>query len=365
MTISKETSMTDKKNDTGLTYRDAGVDIDAGDALVNAIGPEAKRTSRKGSNPELGGFGGLFDLKAAGYTDPILVSGTDGVGTKLEIAKQMNHHRSLGIDLVAMCSNDILAQGAMPLFFLDYFSTGKLDVSVGKELVSGIADGCIEAGCALIGGETAEMPGVYGDGDYDLAGFCVGAVERDQILTKGMVQEGDKIIALPSSGVHANGFSLVRKIIAHAGLSLHDPAPFAKDQSLGMALLAPTRIYTDAVMAAMATGGLKGVAHITGGGLIENPPRVYEDTLAANLNMKARPLPPLFQWLKQAGNLSHYELARTFNCGIGMLVYVSADKADEAFNAILATGEDAFMIGEMVARTDDAVLLTGSDEAFG
>lgn len=356
--------MTDKKNEAGLTYRDAGVDIDAGEALVDAIKPEAKRTIRKGSNPELGGFGGLFDLKAAGYKDPILVSGTDGVGTKLEIAKHMNYHRTLGIDLVAMCSNDILAQGAMPLFFLDYFSTGKLDVAVGKDIVAGIADGCIEAGCALIGGETAEMPGVYGDGDYDLAGFCVGAVERNQILTKGLVKEGDKIIALPSSGVHANGFSLVRKIIEVNGASLHDPAPFAKNQSLGMALLAPTRIYTDPVMAAMATGGLTGVAHITGGGLIENPPRVYDDGLSAKLSLKSRPLPPLFQWLKQAGNLSHYEMARTFNCGIGMLVYVSADKAEAALEAIKLTGEDAFMIGEMVARTDEPVILDGIDEAF-
>lgn len=356
--------MTDKKNETGLTYRDAGVDIDAGEALVEAIKPEAKRTTRKGSNPELGGFGGLFDLKAAGYKDPILVSGTDGVGTKLEIAKHMGHHRTLGIDLVAMCSNDILAQGAMPLFFLDYFSTGKLDVETGKQLVAGIADGCIEAGCALIGGETAEMPGVYGDGDYDLAGFCVGAVERDDILTKGMVGAGDKIIALPSSGVHANGFSLVRKIMEVTGTDLHDDAPFAKGQPLGMALLAPTRIYTDAVMVAMETGGVTGVAHITGGGLIENPPRVYDDALAAKLNLKARPLPPLFQWLKQAGNISNYELARTFNCGIGMLVYVTADKADDALKAITMTGEDAFMIGEMVARDDEAVILEGINEAF-
>ena len=364
--------MTDKKNEmtkgmtesTGLTYRDAGVDIDAGEALVDAIGPQAKRTMRKGANPELGGFGGLFDLKAAGYNDPILVSGTDGVGTKLEIAKQMGHHRFLGIDLVAMCSNDILAQGAMPLFFLDYFSTGKLDVSVGTEIVAGIADGCIEAGCALIGGETAEMPGVYGDGDYDLAGFCVGAVERDNILTNDMVGLGDKIIALPSSGVHANGFSLVRKILSVTDTSLHDEAPFAKGQSIGMSLLAPTRIYTDAVMAAMAVGGLTGVAHITGGGLIENPPRVYHDKLAAKLALTSRPLPPLFRWLKQAGNLSHYELARTFNCGVGMLVYVKAELADATLQAIRKTGEDAYLIGEMVMRQEEAVILDGIDEAF-
>ena len=356
--------MTDKKNVSGLTYRDAGVDIDAGEALVEAIKPEAKRTMRKGANPELGGFGGLFDLKAAGYKDPILVSGTDGVGTKLEIAKQMNYHRSLGIDLVAMCSNDILAQGAMPLFFLDYFSTGKLDVETGRDVVAGIADGCIEAGCALIGGETAEMPGIYGQGDYDLAGFCVGAVERDQILTKGQVQDGDKIIALPSSGVHANGFSLVRKIIELQNHSLHDPAPFASHQSLGMALLAPTRIYTEAVMAAIAAAHVTGVAHITGGGLIENPPRVYDDGLSAKLQRTTRPLPPLFRWLKQEGNLSDYELARTFNCGIGMLVYVSAETADDALKAIQQTGEDAYMIGEMVERETEAVILNDMSKAF-
>ena len=356
--------MTDKKNVSGLTYRDAGVDIDAGEALVEAIKPEAKRTMRQGANPELGGFGGLFDLKAAGYKDPILVSGTDGVGTKLEIAKQMNYHRSLGIDLVAMCSNDILAQGAMPLFFLDYFSTGKLDVETGRDVVAGIADGCIEAGCALIGGETAEMPGIYGKGDYDLAGFCVGAVERDQILTKGQVQDGDKIIALPSSGVHANGFSLVRKIIELQNHSLHDPAPFASHQSLGMALLAPTRIYTEAVMAAIAASHVTGVAHITGGGLIENPPRVYDDGLSAKLQMTTRSLPPLFRWLKQEGNLSDYELARTFNCGIGMLVYVSAETADDALKAIQQTGEDAYMIGEMVERETEAVILNDMSKAF-
>ncbi|MGC6517155.1 MAG: phosphoribosylformylglycinamidine cyclo-ligase [Candidatus Puniceispirillaceae bacterium] len=356
--------MSDKKNETGLTYRDAGVDIDAGEALVHEIKPDAKRTMRRGANPDLGGFGGLFDLKAAGFEDPILVSGTDGVGTKLEIAKLMNNHRTIGIDLVAMCSNDILAQGAMPLFFLDYYSTGKLDVQVGKSIVAGIADGCIEAGCALIGGETAEMPGIYGEGDYDLAGFCVGAVERDKILTKGMVKKGDKIIALPSSGVHANGFSLVRKIIEHNNLSVHDSAPFASEQSLGMALLAPTRIYTDAVMAAIHAGGITGVAHITGGGLIENPPRVYDETLAANLEMTSRPLPPLFQWLKRAGGLSDFELARTFNCGIGMLIYVSSEKADAALEAITLTGEDAYIIGEMEMRKDAPVILTNCDKAF-
>ena len=351
--------MVAKKNDTGLTYKDAGVNIDAGDALIDAIKPDAKRTMRPGANPSLGGFGGLFDLKAAGYNDPILVSGTDGVGTKLDIAQAMNYHRTLGIDLVAMCSNDILAQGAMPLFFLDYFSCGKLDVKTGKDIVAGIADGCIEAGCALIGGETAEMPGTYDDGKYDLAGFCVGAVERDQIITKGMTQLGDVIIALPSSGVHANGFSLVRKIMEVEGLDVHSPAPFAKDQPLGMALLAPTRIYTDAAMAAIDTGGVTGIAHITGGGLIENPPRVYDDTLAAHLNMTTRPLPPLFQWLQSAGGLSDYELARTFNCGVGMLIFVAEDKAKQALQAIQETGEDAYIIGQLKTREEAAVTFDG------
>ena len=356
----------DKKDSpkSPLTYRDAGVDIDAGEALVSTIKPFAKKTMRAGANPDLGGFGGLFDLKAAGFTDPVLVAATDGVGTKLELAQQANMHHGLGIDLVAMCANDILAQGAMPLFFLDYFATGHLSPDIAAKVIEGIADGCVEAGCALIGGETAEMPGIYPPGGYDLAGFCVGAAERGTLLQKDHVASGDKVIALASSGVHANGFSLVRKLIERDNLDIMAPAAFAPSVSLAEALLAPTRIYTDAVKAALAAGRVTSVSHITGGGLIENPPRVYDDGLSAKLQMTTRPLPPLFRWLKQEGNLSDYELARTFNCGIGMLVYVSAETADDALKAIQQTGEDAYMIGEMVERETEAVILSDVSKAF-
>ena len=305
-----------------LSYKDAGVDIDKGDALVSAIKPHAARTSRPGSNPDLGGFGGLFDLKAAGFKDPVLVAATDGVGTKLELAKARNIHRGLGIDLVAMCVNDLLAQGAEPLFFLDYFATGKLASEVATEVIAGIADGCVEAGCALIGGETAEMPGVYPAGGYDLAGFSVGAAERHALLKTGDVSSGDIVLALPSSGIHSNGFSLVRKIIEVTGADIHKPFALAPHISLGEALLTPTRIYADAVKAGLNAGGITSISHITGGGLIENPPRVFGDDLAITLDMALRPFPPLFRWLKQAGNLSDFEMARTFNCGIGMLITV-------------------------------------------
>ncbi len=351
--------MVDKKlAPSGLSYKDAGVDIDAGDALVADIKPHAARTSRAGSNPDLGGFGGLFDLKAAGFTDPILVAATDGVGTKLELAKTCNIHRGLGIDLVAMCVNDLLAQGAEPLFFLDYFATGKLEPAIAAEVVAGIADGCVEAGCALIGGETAEMPGVYPDGGYDLAGFSVGAAERGHLLNKEHVNAGDVVFALPSSGVHSNGFSLVRKIIEIQGIDLHAPAPFASHLSLGEALLTPTRIYTEAVMAALKTGGVTSISHITGGGLIENPPRVFGDGLAITLDMAKRPLPLLFKWLQQAGNVSGHEMARTFNCGIGMLISVSAEQAEAARQAVMMTGEDIWEIGKISTRD------IGNDEAY-
>lgn len=347
-----------------LTYRDAGVDIDAGDALVSTIKPFAKKTKRAGANPDLGGFGGLFDLKAAGFKDPILVAATDGVGTKLELAQQANMHHGLGIDLVAMCANDILAQGAMPLFFLDYFATGHLAPKVAAEIIEGIADGCVEAGCALIGGETAEMPGIYPAGSYDLAGFCVGAAERDTLLQKDQVSEGDKVIALASSGVHANGFSLVRKLIERDDLKLMTPAPFAPSVSLAEALLAPTRIYTDAVKAALAAGRVTSVSHITGGGLIENPPRVYGDNLAMRLDMTARPAPALFKWLKQEAALSDFELARTFNCGIGLLITTPAKDSEKVLAAIDATGEPCWLVGEIIAQTDDAIHLDKFTQAF-
>ena len=333
-----------------LNYKDAGVDIDAGDALVADIKPHAKRTARKGSNPDLGGFGGLFDLKAAGFTDPILVAATDGVGTKLELAKSCNIHRGLGIDLVAMCVNDILAQGAEPLFFLDYFATGKLERHIASEVVAGIADGCVEAKCALIGGETAEMPGIYPDGGYDLAGFCVGASERGNLLKAENVQAGDIVFALPSSGVHSNGFSLVRKILEVHSFDIAEPAPFASNIALGEALLTPTRIYADAVDAALKTGGVSSISHITGGGLIENPPRVFGPDLSISLDMTKRPMPVLFKWLKQSGGISAYEMARTFNCGIGMLITVREAQAEKVKQAILMTGEDVWEVGSICTK---------------
>ncbi len=357
--------MAEKESQTvPFTYKDAGVNIDAGDALVETIKPAARRTMRAGANPDLGGFGGLFDLKAAGFRDPILVASTDGVGTKLELAQAVGQHRDLGIDLVAMCANDILAQGALPLFFLDYFATGKLDTTTAASIIEGVADGCIEAGCALIGGETAEMPGVYPTGGYDLAGFCVGAAERGQLLSTNNVKKGDVVLALPSSGIHANGFSLVRKVISSLELNLFEAAPFASHTPLGTALLTPTRIYADAVKAALSTGIVTSISHITGGGLIENPPRVFSNDLALHLELKARPLPPVFCWLKQAAQMESVELARTFNCGIGMLISVRPDDADSILKQILQTGEDCWIAGSIVKRQNDAVILDHVDRAW-
>jgi len=347
-----------------LTYRDAGVDIDAGDTLVDAIKPAARRTNRAGANPELGGFGGLFDLKAAGYCDPILVAATDGVGTKLELAQSVSQHRGLGIDLVAMCANDILAQGALPLFFLDYFATGKLDTTTAASIIKGVADGCIEAGCALIGGETAEMPGVYPPGGYDLAGFCVGAAERGQLLSANNVKDGDLVLALPSSGIHANGFSLVRKVISNLGLDLSEAAPFARHMPLGIALLSPTRIYADAVKAALSAGKVTSISHITGGGLIENPPRAFNNDLALRLKLKERPLPPVFYWLKQAARMENYELARTFNCGIGMLISARPEDTDNILKQIQQTGEDCWIAGNIMKRQNEAVILEHVDSTW-
>ena len=294
----------------------------------------------------------------------MLVAATDGVGTKLELAKACNIHRGLGIDLVAMCVNDLLAQGAEPLFFLDYFATGKLASEVATEVIAGIADGCVEAGCALIGGETAEMPRVYPAGGYDLAGFSVGAAERHALLKTGDVSSGDIVLALPSSGIHSNGFSLVRKIIEVTGADIHKPFALAPHISLGEALLTPTRIYADAVKAGLNAGGITSISHITGGGLIENPPRVFGDDLAITLDMALRPFPPLFRWLKQAGNLSDFEMARTFNCGIGMLITVRADAVDSVEKAMLMTGEDVWQIGQIGARSDDAVTLLNCSSAW-
>ena len=337
--------MTDRKN--GLTYAQAGVDIDAGAALVEAIKPLAKATNRPGVAGGLGGFGALFDLKAAGYSDPLLVSTTDGVGTKLKIAIDTGLHGQVGIDLVAMCVNDLLAQGAEPLLFLDYYATGKLDVATATSVVAGIAEGCTLAGCALVGGETAEMPGMYSEGDYDLAGFTVGAVNRDGVLPRLDEQRpGDVLIGLGSSGPHSNGYSLVRKVVERSGLAWDAPCPFGEG-TLAEALMAPTRIYVKSVHPLLKAGKVKGVAHITGGGLIENPPRAIADGLEARFDWNAWPLPPVFDWLQREGGIDDHELRRTFNCGIGLLLIVAKDQAPEVLMALLDAGEDAFVCGEL------------------
>jgi len=340
--------MTDRQN--GLTYAEAGVDIDAGNALVDAIKPLAKSTRRPGADGSLGGFGALFDLKAAGFSDPLIVSTTDGVGTKLKIAIDTGLHDTVGIDLVAMCVNDLLAQGAEPLLFLDYYATGKLDVETAKRVVAGIAEGCRQAGCALSGGETAEMPGMYGDGDYDLAGFCVGAVERDALLPRLDDQKpGDLLIGLGSSGPHSNGYSLVRRIVEKSGLSWTDPAPFAPGKTLAEALMTPTRIYIAAMMPLIRAGLIKACAHITGGGLIENPPRVLADGVTANFDWNAWDMPAVFQWLQATGGVADEEMRRTFNCGVGLMLVVAPQDAEPVLAALLQAGEDAFVCGQLAA----------------
>ncbi len=331
-----------------LTYRQAGVDIDAGNALVDKIKPLAKSTSRPGVASDLGGFGGLFDLKACGYDDPVLVSGTDGVGTKLLLAQEANHHTTIGIDLVAMCVNDVLAQGAEPLFFLDYFATGKLETDQAADVVAGIAAGCRESGCALIGGETAEMPSMYAPGHYDLAGFVVGAVERANILPKlEEMQAGDALIAIPSSGPHSNGYSLIRKIVERSGLALSDAAPFADGKTLGEALLEPTKLYVKATLPLIKSGMVKGLAHITGGGITENLPRMLPDTLKPVRDGDSVETPAVFNWLQQVGNVEEAEMLRTFNMGVGMVLAVAPEKADAVLSALKESGEDAFLYGHL------------------
>ncbi|KAA5604777.1 phosphoribosylformylglycinamidine cyclo-ligase [Roseospira marina] len=355
----------DGPREGGLTYKAAGVDIAAGDALVQAIKPLARSTVRPGADAALGGFGAIFDLAGAGFRDPLLVAATDGVGTKLKIAIDSGHHDGVGIDLVAMCVNDLVVQGAEPLFFLDYYATGRLDVETARAVVSGIAEGCRQAGCALVGGETAEMPGLYGGGDYDLAGFAVGAVERDQLLTGGAVAEGDVLLGLASTGLHSNGYSLVRRVVADQGLAWDAPAPFAPEQSLGAALLTPTRIYVRSCLEAVRSGAVHALAHITGGGFIENIPRVLPDGLAARLDAAALPLPPVFRWLQTAGGIAPLEMARTFNCGTGMVAAVAADRVDETVARLATHGETARIIGAITAREDGpAVRLDGLDEAW-
>ena len=342
--------------DIPLSYRDAGVDIEAGSALVEAIKPAAKSTDRPGVLGGLGGFGGLFDLKACGYRDPLLVAATDGVGTKLKLAIDSGRHDTVGIDLVAMCVNDLVVQGAEPLFFLDYYATGRLEPAQGAAIVQGIAEGCRQAGCALIGGETAEMPGLYRGGDYDLAGFAVGAVERDKLLDGRGVAPGDVVLGLASNGLHSNGFSLVRKIVERSGLALAAPAPFAPEQSLGTALLAPTRIYVRACLAALKAGNLKALAHITGGGLPENLPRVLPSDCAAEIDLAAWPRPPVFAWLAEVGRLSQEELLKTFNCGVGMVAVVAEAQAEALAETFRGEGEQAFVIGRVVERGEAPAL---------
>ena len=336
------------KDKAKVTYRDAGVDIDAGNALVKAIGPLAAATKRAGALGGLGGFGGLFDLKASGFNDPVLVAATDGVGTKLKLAIETGRHDGIGIDLVAMNVNDIVVQGAEPLFFLDYFACGKLELGVATTVIGSIARGCKEAGCALIGGETAEMPGLYDPGDYDLAGFAVGAVARDRLLPRKDIEAGDVVLALPSSGVHANGFSLVRRIVADAGLRWNDPAPFARQATLGEVLLTPTRIYVRQVLETIRrTGAVKALAHITGGGLTDNIPRVLPQDLSAEIDLATLALPPVFAWLMQEARLPQDEMLRTFNCGIGMILVVAARDAERVKQTL---GPDATAIGAIGKR---------------
>ncbi|MBB36892.1 MAG: phosphoribosylformylglycinamidine cyclo-ligase [Hirschia sp.] len=335
-------------NKTPLTYRDAGVDIDAGDALVDRIKPLAAMTRRAGAAADLGGFGGVFDLKAAGFDDPVLVSGTDGVGTKLKLAFETGLHDTIGIDLVAMCVNDVLAQGAEPLFFLDYFATGKLEQGVAASVVEGIAKGCLESGCALIGGETAEMPGMYADGHYDLAGFVVGAAERGSLLpSTASMTPGDALVAIGSSGPHSNGYSLVRRVVERSGLALSDNAPFAEGLSLGAALLTPTRLYVKSLMPLIKAGRIKGLAHITGGGLIENPPRMLPKHLTARIDYDSLDILPVFEWMAEVGGITPHEMRRTFNMGTGMLAAVPADDADAIVAELKAAGERAWVAGEL------------------
>jgi phosphoribosylformylglycinamidine cyclo-ligase len=328
------------------------VDIDAGNRLVEAIKPLARATARPGADAGLGGFGALFDLKAAGYRDPILVAGTDGVGTKLMVAVAAGRHDTVGLDLVAMCVNDLVVQGAEPLFFLDYYATGKLEVEAGRAILGGIARGCEQAGCALIGGETAEMPGLYTAGDYDLAGFAVGAVERERILTGAAVAPGDVVLGLASSGLHSNGFSLLRRVVADLGLDYAAPAPFQPETTLGEALLTPTRIYVKACLAALETGAVRALAHITGGGLVENLPRVLPEGAAAAIDGRAWPVPAVFSWLARDGGVPAGEMIRTFNCGIGMAVVAEAGRAAEVEEALARAGERVYRIGRIKARAD-------------
>ncbi|MEW5423831.1 phosphoribosylformylglycinamidine cyclo-ligase [Amorphus sp. 3PC139-8] len=352
--------MTQDPDRPTVTYADAGVDISAGNDFVRAIAPLAARTARAGADAALGGFGGLFDLKAAGFEDPLLVAATDGVGTKLKLAIETGLHTTIGIDLVAMCVNDLIVQGAEPLLFLDYFGCSRLELGVARDVVAGIAEGCQQAGAALIGGETAEMPGMYASGDYDLAGFAVGAVERGQVLPRSDVAPGDVVLGLASAGVHSNGYSLVRRIVAQSGLSLASPAPFEPNRSLGEALLTPTRIYVASLKQALAAhrDAIKGFAHITGGGLTENVPRVLPKTVSATLDLDRIAVPPVFPWLAKSGPVAESELLRTFNCGIGMIAITAPETADAVAKTLSDAGETVVTLGE-IATGDGGVVYRG------
>jgi phosphoribosylformylglycinamidine cyclo-ligase len=346
----------------GLTYAQSGVDIDAGNRMVELIKPLVKATARPGADAEIGGFGGLFDLKRAGFKDPVLVAANDGVGTKVKIAIETGLHATIGIDLVAMSVNDLVVQGAEPLFFLDYFATGKLDPEIGAEVVKGIAEGCRQAGCALIGGETAEMPGVYHGDDYDLAGFAVGAAERGTILPRNDVRAGDIVLGIASSGVHSNGYSLVRKVVAKSKLKWSAAAPFDKKKKLGAAVLTPTRIYVKSCLAAIhGTKAVKALAHITGGGFPDNIPRVLPNNVGARIDISRIPVPPVFQWLAQTGGIAEKEMLRTFNCGIGMIVVVEARAAGKVAAILKREGESVVHLGELVtaAKGKPRVTYTG------
>ncbi|WP_441242140.1 phosphoribosylformylglycinamidine cyclo-ligase [Tardiphaga sp. 768_D3_N2_1] len=351
--------MTDQKK--GLTYADAGVDIDAGNRLVDLIKPMVRATARAGADAEIGGFGGLFDLKAAGFKDPVLVAATDGVGTKVKIAIEAGVHDGIGIDLVAMSVNDLVVQGAEPLFFLDYFACGKLDPEATASIVAGIAEGCRESGCALIGGETAEMPGLYKDGDYDLAGFSVGAAERGTLLPTKDIGVGDAVIGMASSGVHSNGFSLVRKIVERTGLSYADKAPFSPVMTLGGALLTPTRLYVKSCLRAIReTGAVKGLAHITGGGFTDNIPRVLPKNLGVRIDLPALTVLPVFKWLAAEGDIAELELLRTFNCGVGMIAIVKREAVQQVMDILREGGETVSLLGDVIeAKGDERVVYDG------
>jgi phosphoribosylformylglycinamidine cyclo-ligase len=344
------------------TYAKAGVSIEAGNALVRAIAPMARATRRAGADADLGGFGGIFDPKAAGFKDPLLVAANDGVGTKLKLAIEQDRHDGVGIDLVAMCANDLIVQGAEPLFFLDYYASARLDAGVAERVIASIAEGCLQAGCALIGGETAEMPGMYADGDYDLAGFCVGAVERENLLTGADIAPGDVVFGLGSSGIHSNGFSLVRRLAADKGWKLDRPAPFDHETMLIDALMAPTRIYVKSLLPLLNAGTIRGLAHITGGGLLENIPRVLPKGCHAHIDADAWEQPRLMAFLQAQGTIEPEEMARTFNCGIGMIAIVAPDQVVAVRDA-LAASETVFEIG-MIAAGERGCTVSGSVETW-